>query len=370
MSLIVALTTILSFAVSCWLGFSNFIKSRTIFLDSPSDERHSRVNHDSLTPRVGGIGIMLTSILAITIGYPEKAHISSEPFRSLLMTTIFVFSIGLWDDLFGNIRVHTRLLLLSVMALVACLFSGNVITSIDFVFVDAIIERSFLFSLLFTTFAIVCLTNGYNIVDGLNGLSSGCALGAVIPIVCVSGMVGDLALMQLSAIFASSLIGFFIVNIFTGRVFLGDGGAYLIGFVVSFSAILLSERHPEVSPWFVVVLNSYAILETVFSVIRRKACGAQITESDAGHLHSLIFGILRYYLKRSCNSYSNRRINSLASITIIFFVAICSFCAIPLAGNTPLLIIFFASQAAAYLIVYFKVRSKLASVFDDKQFVG
>ena len=79
------------------------------------------------------------------------------------------------------------------------------------------------------------------------------------------------------------------VNYPRGRIFLGDGGAYLVGLVLAVLSVLLVHRNSGVSPWFPLVLLAYPIWETLFSMYRRKARGHSTGRADALHLHSLVY---------------------------------------------------------------------------------
>jgi UDP-GlcNAc:undecaprenyl-phosphate/decaprenyl-phosphate GlcNAc-1-phosphate transferase len=89
---------------------------------------------------------------------------------------------------------------------------------------------------------------------------------------------------------AGGVLGFLVWNYPRGKIFLGDGGAYLIGFWLAELCVLLVVRHPEVSPWFPLVLLIYPIFETLFSIYRRKFIrGASPGDPDALHFHQLIY---------------------------------------------------------------------------------
>ena len=82
------------------------------------------------------------------------------------------------------------------------------------------------------------------------------------------------------ALFAATL-GFFVFNFPTGKIFLGDGGAYYLGFMLSAISVLTIVRHPEVSAWFCLAVVIYPIWEVVFSIYRRrKLSGKKATEPD------------------------------------------------------------------------------------------
>jgi UDP-N-acetylmuramyl pentapeptide phosphotransferase/UDP-N-acetylglucosamine-1-phosphate transferase len=100
----------------------------------------------------------------------------------------------------------------------------------------------------------------------------------------------DPLIFYLSFMMASAILGFFIWNYPRGLIFLGDGGAYLIGFWIAITSVLTVCRHEEVSPWFALVLNAYPILETLFTIYRRKFHqGKGLAHPDGTHFHSLIF---------------------------------------------------------------------------------
>jgi len=83
--------------------------------------------------------------------------------------------------------------------------------------------------------------------------------------------------------------GFLVVNFPRGRIFLGDGGAYLVGLLLAALSVLLVHRNSEVSPWFPLVLLAYPVWETLFSMYRRNARGLSTGRPDALHLHTLIY---------------------------------------------------------------------------------
>jgi UDP-N-acetylmuramyl pentapeptide phosphotransferase/UDP-N-acetylglucosamine-1-phosphate transferase len=89
---------------------------------------------------------------------------------------------------------------------------------------------------------------------------------------------------------AGAILGFFIWNYPRGLIFLGDGGAYLIGFWIAALSILLTYRHQEISPWFALLINGYPILETLFTIYRRKIHqGKSPGQPDGIHFHTLIY---------------------------------------------------------------------------------
>ena len=101
---------------------------------------------------------------------------------------------------------------------------------------------------------------------------------------------GDFQFYSYCLLLISSILGFFILNFPKGKIFLGDGGAYFLGFTIAVFSIFLINLHPEISPWFPFTLGIYPVWEVIFSIIRRKWIkGYQPTQADKFHLHSLIY---------------------------------------------------------------------------------
>jgi len=106
----------------------------------------------------------------------------------------------------------------------------------------------------------------------------------------VSFIVGDLSLLYLCLVMTAAILGFFVWNYPRGLIFLGDGGAYLIGFWVAIISILLVARHNNISAWFALLINAYPILETLFTIYRRKIHqGKNPGLPDGIHFHTLIY---------------------------------------------------------------------------------
>jgi UDP-N-acetylmuramyl pentapeptide phosphotransferase/UDP-N-acetylglucosamine-1-phosphate transferase len=142
----------------------------------------------------------------------------------------------------------------------------------------------------FTVLGISGVINAINIIDGFNGLSAGYATTALAAIIAVAFQVNDHLVLSLAVTLLAGLLGFLCWNWPRGQIFMGDGGAYLVGFSLAELSILLLYRNESVSPWFTASIMAYPIFETLFSMFRRKFLNKTKTgEPDAEHLHQLIF---------------------------------------------------------------------------------
>lgn len=121
---------------------------------------------------------------------------------------------------------------------------------VDIPYFDYIMQNIFIFSLIFTCFALVGVSNAVNIIDGFNGLASGVCTVIFLSYAYISHLVGDYFLVYLNLVIVASLLGFFFLNYPFGYIFLGDSGAYLLGFLAGLNGILLANDHKEVSAWF------------------------------------------------------------------------------------------------------------------------
>src|SRR5205823_2229837 len=137
--------------------------------------------------------------------------------------------------------------------------------------------------------AILGLVNGANMIDGFNGLLAGTSLIIFSSFAYMAYLFYDVELLIINVIIIGSLIGFILFNYPKGGIFLGDGGAYLLGFLMAVVGMLLSSHHPEINPFFILVCISYPVMEVIFSFIRKGMIEQTSPfQPDRNHLHMLI----------------------------------------------------------------------------------
>ena len=265
------------------------------------------------TPRVGGLAVLF-GVAAGTAAYWELGG-EIDLWLVLLLCVSPGFVWGLIEDLSKRGAVLVRLALTGVCAALAYVLLDARITVLDVPVLDGLLTFNTI-SFAFTLFAVAGVSHGLNIIDGLNGLSGVTALIAAIGLALVAWAVGDTFLFAAACIVAASIGGFLVVNYPSGRIFLGDGGAYLVGLLLAEISVLLVHRNSEVSPWFPLILLAYPIWETLFSMYRRKRRGQSTGRADALHLHSLVYRrIVRWKGFRALPADHAAR-NSLASLAL------------------------------------------------------
>jgi len=256
-------------------------------LSADSDLLGPQKFHKAIVPRIGGISIFLGLLVAIFSKAVELGFQSSESL--ILLCALPTFAIGLTEDLTKKISVRQRLFFTAISAALTIFLLGSQVTTLDIPFVDLLFTIPF-FGIIFTIVAITGLANAYNIIDGFNGLSSMVGIITLLALGYMGYVLSDPMIIYLSLVMAAAILGFFIWNYPQGLIFLGDGGAYLIGFWIATLSVWLCARHSEVSPWFALLINGYPIMETLFSIYRRKVHqGKNAGAPDAVHFHTLIY---------------------------------------------------------------------------------
>jgi UDP-N-acetylmuramyl pentapeptide phosphotransferase/UDP-N-acetylglucosamine-1-phosphate transferase len=278
----------------------------------------------------------------------------TEPLKViLLLCAIPTFAIGLTEDLTKKIGVRTRLLFTALAAGLAVYLLDASITRLDIWGIDYLLGIP-LVAVVFTVFAITGLANAYNIIDGFNGLSSMVGIITLLGIAYVGFLFQDAAILSLSLIMVGAILGFFIWNYPRGLIFLGDGGAYLIGYLIATLSILLVIRNSSVSPWFAFLVNAYPIFETLFTIWRRKVHqGKNPGLPDGTHFHSLIYRrVIRWAEVHESKETASYAKNAKTSPYLWFLSSLAVFPAIVWWQTTWILQCFALLFCVSYVMVY------------------
>jgi UDP-N-acetylmuramyl pentapeptide phosphotransferase/UDP-N-acetylglucosamine-1-phosphate transferase len=243
--------------------------------------------HLQPTPRIGGIAVFSGLGIAALILWVENSPVV-ELALGAIACGVVAFGGGLAEDFTKRMRVRLRLLLTFISATLGFFFLDARITELALPGFDWALQFT-LFSFVFTLFAVGGFAQAMNIVDGFNGLAGVISLIFLGAIAYVARTVGDDGVMWAALSLGAAIAGFLVFNFPRGLLFLGDGGAYLIGFLIAEFAVLLVHRNSEVSPWFALTVLAYPIVETVFSMYRKRILRRQSAgDPDGIHLHMLI----------------------------------------------------------------------------------
>ena len=201
----------------------------------------------------------------------------------------------------------------------------------------------------FTAFVVSGVANAINIIDGFNGLASTMVTLGFMGYALIAWQVGDTTLASVALILAACVWGFFWVNWPFGKLFLGDGGSYFIGFALAWVAVLLIGRNPGVSPFAALTVCVHPVTEVLFSIFRRKVRKDHPGMPDRLHFHSLV---KRRYVARWFGHYSNNVRNSITGALIGFMtltaVVLASLTHASVAGSVAA----FVCLALGYVAIY------------------
>src|SRR5438876_11198513 len=225
--------------------------------------------HSAPTPRIGGLEVMAGLFVSGAVLLAIAQSASSEQFGYLLLASVPAFAGGITEDVTKTVGVLTRLLLTMLAAAFGVWLLGAVIPRLDVPGFDTLLKWA-PFAIAFTMFAVGGVANSINIIDGYNGLAAGHAVIVLAAMAWVSALAGVHYVFTSALAMIGALLGFLAWNYPKGKIFLGDGGAYLLGFWLAELSVLLVARHPEVSPWFPLLLLIYPVFETVFSIYRKR----------------------------------------------------------------------------------------------------
>jgi UDP-GlcNAc:undecaprenyl-phosphate GlcNAc-1-phosphate transferase len=252
------------------------------FLDRPDGRRKL---HSRPMPVLGGAAIfaaLVCAVLAFLLAGPRHgAGLESAPLVPLLTSAALACLIGLWDDR-RPLRARTKLLL-QFAASVPFVVWGRSIESIHLLGYQVELGWA---GYAFTAFWLVACANIINLIDGLDGLATTVGLIVAASIAGLAAMKGIAAVTVLALLFAGCLLGFLVHNWPPARIFLGDSGSLLIGFVVGALAIEASLKTATGFALAVpLVLLSVPVFDTAMAIARRILAGRGIGEGDRLHIH-------------------------------------------------------------------------------------
>ena len=351
--LIVLFGTIVSFFV-CYL-LLKFSSLHSRFSSDHTDAGPQKF-HSMPTPRIGGVAIALGLIASYLYIHSinQDAGVVTQ-LSYLVLAAIPAFAGGVVEDLTKRVSVSKRLILSIVSAGVGAWLLGAVVTHLGIAPLDWLLQWPAV-AILLTLFAVGGVVNAINIIDGFNGIVIGFAGFMLLAIAFVSFQLDDVFLLNAALAMLGALLGFLVWNYPHGKIFLGDGGSYLIGFWLAELAVLIVARHPEVSPWFAALLLVHPVCETLFSVYRRKILhGKSPWHPDGLHLHTLIFRRLNHRQWASKSAHHKVHCNSMTAPYFWVSKAITALLAVVYWDNSLALIASTLAFVTFYVWLYWRI---------------
>lgn len=336
---------------AAWGGATCFLVSVLILLtkslhgSATMDLSHGiQKFHTTPTPRVGGLPIVVGLSVSWFTSTPEIQHILTP----ILMAGLPAFLFGLAEDITKRVGVFARLLATMFSGLLAWWLTDYSLSRVDVWGIDWLLKYTFI-SVVFTSFAVGGVANAINIIDGFNGLASTMATLAFAGFAVIAWSVGDTTLASVAIILASCVWGFFWVNWPFGKLFLGDGGSYFVGFALAWVAVLLIERNASVSPFAALLVCIHPVSEVLLSIFRRKVKKMNLGHPDRLHFHSIVN---QRYIRRWFGNLSFDMRNSITGVLIGFMTLTASFIASVVNQSSLFSLLAVVVLAMMYIAIY------------------
>lgn len=242
----------------------------------------ARKVHSEAIPRVGGIAMVLGSVIAIVL----LAELSQQVI-AILLGFVVIWGFGLWDDR-CELNYKTKFLG-QLLAVVVVVTWGDVVVR-TFPFIDGHLPDYI--AIPFTIFALVGITNAINLSDGLDGLAGGTSLITISMVALLAYDAGGSDVVLIAMAVAGSILGFLRHNTHPARLFMGDTGSQFLGFSLGVLVIVLSQSvNSAMSPLIPLMLLGLPILDT-FAVMGQRLYEKRSPFSpDKNHIHHKLLAI-------------------------------------------------------------------------------
>lgn len=252
------------------------------FLNISEYKSQQRLHLDEV-PRFGGIIIYLFFFVLLIFKF------DNELLRLLLLSFLPMAILTIKEDLHYETSPLIRIFFMIVSCVIFTLLMPGNFPTIDIPVVGKWLEVTPI-QISFYVFSMMVIMNGNNLIDGLNGNMTITNIVQLIALCLLSTTVGDSEFLQLCIFLTLPLIIFLPFNFPFGKIFMGDSGAYLYGFINSGLVIYFFGKHNELLSWIAVFILLYPSIELLFSFIRKKFFeNKNPMSADAKHLHTLIY---------------------------------------------------------------------------------
>jgi len=319
--------------------FLNYSLRKFKFLIDKKYSIHKSFASTNLTPISGGIVFYISIITFLS---------TDNLYFKILIT--FIFLIGLLSDI-NYLKSPFKRILFQLFFIFLFIYINEIyVETIRLDIIDQLLQN-IIFKIIFTSFCLLVLINGSNFIDGLNTILIGYYI--ILSVICIL-LIKKFGLhhtnFQNFVIILSTLCVLFIFNFF-GKLFSGDGGAYLISFIIGIFLINLVGFSEQISPYFVACLLWYPAYENLFSIFRKIILKKSIIKPDNRHLHHLIFLYLKNKIKLK-----NSLLNSISGISVNIFNMIIFYNAYQNISQTKNLIFLICMSVIVYNLIYWKLN--------------
>lgn len=331
------------------------IASKVGAVDVPKDNRRM---HRKPIARLGGLAIISGFMVAIAFNilsslFDKRSLFTiDKPLLGLLAGILIIVTIGIIDDI-KPLSAKIKLVFQLAAALVVVL-SGTTIERLTNPFSTyGISDLSPYISYPLTIIWIVGITNAINLLDGLDGLAAGVSSIASLSLFFVSVIRGDVYSGVITAVLAGATLGFLPYNFNPAKIFMGDSGAYFLGFTLSVISIQGTlKSYAAIAIAIPLLVLGLPLFDTTFAILRRVVKGKSIMEADRGHLHHRLIDM----------GLSHKQ-----SVVVMYIIsAALGLCAIVLADKGALPAIILVISVSVFVIAGARYMSEIDDDESDK----
>lgn len=276
-------TVLLALGVAFIIAFAStpIVKSfaqKVGAIDIPNEARRI---HDHPIPRMGGLAIFFGFVISVVL----FADITKQ-IQGILIGCVIIVATGAVDDIV-SLNAWFKLALQTLAAVVAVLhgvvievlMNPNVFSDTQHLFLGVL-------SIPVTIIWIVGITNSVNLIDGLDGLACGVSAISSVTMLVTALLVAEGNVAVILAALAGACLGFIPYNFNPAKIFMGDTGALLLGYVLATMSVVGMFKFYAVVTFAVPLLAmAVPLLDTVFSIVRRLIHGQSPMHPDRGHFH-------------------------------------------------------------------------------------
>lgn len=271
-----------------FLSLKFFVKKRNFFkLILLEDKDFKKIQSFHKTPvlNIGGIFIFLL------LGFSNLIFFNTQLLKVFLFSSpIFLFSF--LEDLKVKINPLLRLFITFLILLTCVYFSNLNIYSIQIYSIDNLLKNYEFINIIFLTFCIVFIVNGSNFIDGFNGLLGLHFLIILVILTIINIYIKNWDFVEVCLIISVLNIVFVIFNFPNAKIFYGNAGSYLVGFIISYLVISTNQysQYHKIYPFFFACLMYYLFFEVFFSFFRKFFFeNKNPFLPDKKHLHMIFF---------------------------------------------------------------------------------
>ncbi len=279
-----------------WLNISVFLSSFILALVSVLGvirlcEKYDILDYPGLhkrhkrpTPNLGGAAIFISFWLVLTglVHFkPGSVAEITNPFPFIIGGGVIIFLLGVIDDL-HPLRAKHKLALEMMVGLI--LYLGGL--KADWLSIPGFGSASLgHFSAVITILWVVGLTNAINVIDGLDGLASGVSFIAAVSMAIIGFLFGISSVVAISLTLAGAILAFWFFNRHPAKIFLGDGGSLLIGYIFAFISLIVPIKSFTAAALFLpLMVLGVPLIEIGSTFLRRFAAGKDVMKADRRHI--------------------------------------------------------------------------------------